>query len=138
MLKNNKLVKLVLSFTLIIAIVSIATMCNAYTPTITATSSAGTGLAEEIGGAVLGIVSAIGMAVALIMLVWLGVKYVMASPDGKADIKKQAFAYILGAVLIFGASTIIGYIKTFIDENLKEETKVSSSYVQTIDLDKLA
>ena len=38
----------------------------------------------------------------------------MASPDGKAEIKKQAFAYILGAVLLFGATWILPLIKTII------------------------
>ena len=38
---------------------------------------------------ILGIVQAVGMSIAVIILVWLGVKYIMASPDGKAEIKKQ-------------------------------------------------
>lgn len=63
-----------------------------------------------IGNTVLSIFQAVGTIIAVIMLVWLGIKYIMASPDGKAEIKKQAFAYILGAVLLFGAAWIVPII----------------------------
>ena len=69
----------------------------------------------SISGVILGIVQAVGMSIAVIILVWLGVKYIMASPDGKAEIKKQAFGYILGAVLLFGASWLVPLLKNVID-----------------------
>lgn len=69
---------------------------------------------KGIGGQIYGIFAAIGATVAVVILVWLGIKYVMASPDGKAEIKKQAFGYILGAALIFGASTILPAIVNFV------------------------
>ena len=65
--------------------------------------------------AVIGVIQAVGMSIAVIILVWLGVKYIMASPDGKAEIKKQAFGYILGAVLLFGASWLVPLLKNVID-----------------------
>lgn len=69
----------------------------------------------SISGIILGVIQAVGMSIAVIILVWLGIKYIMASPDGKAEIKKQAFGYILGAVLLFGASWLVPLLKNVID-----------------------
>jgi hypothetical protein len=33
-----------------------------------------------------------------------------ASADGKADIKKQTVGLIVGAILVFGASTVINFV----------------------------
>lgn len=48
------------------------------------------------------------LAVAAVVLA--GVRYMFASPDGKADIKNQTIGLIVGAVLVFGASFIINFI----------------------------
>ena len=65
------------------------------------------------GKQVAGIASAIGVAVAMVILIWLGIKYITASPDGKADVKKSALPYIIGAVVLFAASSILGLVATF-------------------------
>lgn len=56
----------------------------------------------------------IGVAIAVGMMIFLGIKYVTASPDGKADLKKQLGIYILGFVFIVGATTIVGIINNAI------------------------
>lgn len=116
MLKSNKILKVALILASIVAIVAVSTVVNASgfvaTSGLSAKTGDGTNMVFNIGSTVLGIVQAIGYVVAVVILVWLGVKYIMASPDGKADIKKQAFAYILGAILLFAASTIVGIISS--------------------------
>lgn len=47
---------------------------------------------------------------AVAAIVFAGVRYMFASADAKADIKKQLVILVLGAVLVFGASTIIQII----------------------------
>ena len=116
MLKSNRILKIAVILAAIVAIVTISTVVNAsgFVPTtgLSAKTGSGTNMVFNIGSTVLGIVQAVGYVVAVVILVWLGVKYIMASPDGKADIKKQAFAYILGAILLFAASTIVGIISS--------------------------
>lgn len=56
----------------------------------------------------------LGVAIAVGMMIFLGIKYVTASPDGKADLKKQLGIYVLGLVFILGATTIVGIIRTAI------------------------
>ena len=60
---------------------------------------------------VLGVVSYICYAGAFIMLVVLGVKWIAAAPTEKADIKKQAVVYVVGAVLVFAAGAILQIIR---------------------------
>lgn len=47
-----------------------------------------------------------GWAIAVIMLIIIGIKYVMAAPEGKAEYRKTMTPYIVGAVLIYGATNI--------------------------------
>lgn len=66
-------------------------------------------------GQILTIVRIVGMAVAVIMLTILGIKYVAASPNEKADYKKGMTVYVIGAVLLFGASLLLGVIQNFVN-----------------------
>ncbi|MCI8546837.1 MAG: hypothetical protein HFJ44_06355 [Clostridia bacterium] len=61
----------------------------------------------------LGLAQVIGIAIAVIMLIVLAIKYISAAPGDKAEIKKHAVVYIVGAVVLFAASGIIQIIKTF-------------------------
>lgn len=45
-------------------------------------------------------------------IIFAGVRYMFASADTKADIKKQMVILVIGAVLVFGATTLIGFIQT--------------------------
>lgn len=62
---------------------------------------------------IIGLVQIVGTAVAIIMLIWLGIKYVIAAPDEKAEIKKGAFIYVIAAIFIFAASNIVGIVAQF-------------------------
>ena len=62
-------------------------------------------------GQVITIVQFVCYAAAVVMLMVLGVKFISASPDGKAEIKKSAVIYVVGALLVFFAGLILGWIK---------------------------
>ncbi len=62
---------------------------------------------------IIGVVQVVGTAVAIVMLIWLGIKYVIAAPDEKANIKQSAFIYIIAAVFIFAASNILAILQRF-------------------------
>lgn len=68
---------------------------------------------EGIGQDILGVVQVIAGLAAVILLIVLAIKYMTASPDGKAEIKKSMIIYIVGAALLFGSSMILGAIKTW-------------------------
>lgn len=52
----------------------------------------------------------IGYAIAIGWFLYLGIKYVMASADEKANLKGGMIKMVIGIILIAGASTIIGWI----------------------------
>lgn len=57
-----------------------------------------------------GTVTLILQILAVAAIVFAGVRYMFASADGKADIKKQTIGLVVGAVLVFGASMIVSFI----------------------------
>ena len=59
---------------------------------------------------VINIVSMVGSAVAIIALIILGIKYMMGSAEEKAEYKKTLLPYIFGAIMVFGASVLTGFI----------------------------
>ena len=59
-----------------------------------------------VGANIVKIITTIGIIVAVIVLLILGIKYMMGSASEKAEYKKTMIPYLVGAVLIFGASAI--------------------------------
>lgn len=59
------------------------------------------------------VISYAGSGIAVIVLIVLGIKYMMGSAEEKAEYKKTLLPYILGAVLVFAASTIASIIFSF-------------------------
>ena len=69
--------------------------------------------AQKIIGALITLVRIVGTGVAIIMLIVLAIKYISAAPSDKAEIKKHAVVYVVGAVVLFAASGILGIIQQF-------------------------
>ena len=74
-------------------------------------------------GAVINFAQILGMGVAIVMLIVIGIRYVYASPSGKAQIAKTSRIYVLGAVLLFCASGLIGIIRRFVVKNIQQEAE---------------
>ena len=60
---------------------------------------------------VIGIVQVIGTGVAVIMLIYIAIKYLVASPEGKGELKKSAIMYVVAAVILFAAVNILAIIQ---------------------------
>ena len=69
-----------------------------------------TGSISTIGGQIANILSTIGIIVAVIVLLVLGIKYMMGSASEKAEYKKTMIPYIVGAVLIFAGTSLVRVI----------------------------
>lgn len=61
---------------------------------------------SNLASNVLGVVQVVGYSAAVIMLTYIGIKYILSTPDGKADMKKQLIMYVIGAIILFGGATI--------------------------------
>ncbi len=66
---------------------------------------------NDIGNTIVGLVSIVGSAVSIITLLILGIKYMMGSVEERAEYKKTMLPYIVGAIMVFGISNIIGIIE---------------------------
>lgn len=70
------------------------------------TPSTAQGDLTDIGNKLIGIITTVGVVVAVVVLLVLGIKYMMGSASEKAEYKKTMIPYLVGAILIFGASAI--------------------------------
>lgn len=65
-----------------------------------------------LGKTIVGILQVVGIVVAVVVLLVLGIKYMMGSAEEKAEYKKTMIPYLVGALLIFAASTIVNVVYT--------------------------
>lgn len=112
----NKFIKIITAL-FIIAMLSTMVVSVFATPTDVLDKVQGdTTQAMSVGGLsstiknVIGVVQVICYSAAVIMLILIGVKFITASPEGKAEIKKAAIQYVIGAIIVFAAGTLLGII----------------------------
>ena len=68
---------------------------------------------SKIGNQIITIITTIGIVVSVIVLVVLGIKYMMGSAEEKAEYKKTLMPYVIGAGLVFAASSIAQIVYQF-------------------------
>lgn len=124
-MKLNKIIKIVIAILLIALITMVISQSvfadNSIDPATASLKdtfkskdeSGASTAASNIIGMIINIAQVIGMGVAIIMLIVLAIQYIAASPEGKAEIKKNATIYIVGAIILFAASGILGIIRSF-------------------------
>ena len=119
---KNVIKALVVALVAILMIASLSTYVSAISldeideGTVTEGAQDTSGAADSLNriiGAAITVVQVVGVGVAIIMLIVLAIKYISAAPGDKADIKKHAVVYVVGAVVLFAASGILGIVKNF-------------------------
>lgn len=74
----------------------------------------GTTKITSLGNQLITIISTVGSVAAVIVLIVLGLKYMMGSAEEKAEYKKTLLPYVIGALMVFAASTIAGILYGFL------------------------
>ena len=97
----------IISIVMIAIAIILVSASACYAATITIPNGTSTDAFNGIGSQIIGLVQAAGIIVAVVMLIVVGIKYLTSSPEGKAQYKGTMVAYIVGAILIFAASTIV-------------------------------
>ncbi len=64
----------------------------------------------DLGKTIVTIMQTVGIVVAVVVLLVLGIKYMMGSAEEKAEYKKTMIPYVVGAVLIFASTTIVNIV----------------------------
>ena len=106
---NTKLMKIATVIATILMLVLVGSnVVYGLTPTDLKANTSATGTTEiqNFGGNIMGVINVVGVVVAVVVLMVIGIKYMMGSAEEKAEYKKTMIPYIVGAVLIFGATTI--------------------------------
>lgn len=65
---------------------------------------------KKFGEKALGIIQTVGIVGSVIILMVAGIKYMTGSVEEKADYKKALLPYIVGAMLLFSATTIANMV----------------------------
>lgn len=115
MVKTTKIAMKILYVVLVMTMfVSLITPVFGYTsPSSVTADSTAAGTFDNQLNKIMGLVQGVGIGIAVIILVVLGIKYMMGSAEEKAEYKKTMIPYVVGAVLIGGAATIANAVYTF-------------------------
>lgn len=68
---------------------------------------------QTVIGTVLDVVRTVGIGIALVILMYIGVKFMLAAPSERANIKEYSMNYIIGAFILIGAVGIVSIIGEF-------------------------
>lgn len=66
---------------------------------------------------IIGIIVTVGTIISVITMLILGIKYMLASVEEKAEYKKSMMPYLVGAVLLFSGSVIVRLIANIVQES---------------------
>ncbi len=112
---NKKTVKMIFSVLICMMILATSISVFAITPSDLSGASNVTGTSEigKLGNQLVGIFQTVGVVVAVVILLVLGVKYMMGSAEEKSEYKKSMMPYLVGAILIFAASTVTNIVYQF-------------------------
>lgn len=117
-MRKNKILIFTITLIMILIISSntvvLASATSAINPTNTHVASF-----EKAINVFIGIAQVVTVAIGVIMLIVLAIKYMAAAPGEKAEIKKHATVYIVGAVIAFGSYGLITLLMNFTQEALK-------------------
>ena len=107
MKKVWKILSLVLVFALVMApVVSLADVPFEVSPEAPEALTNQTGIV----GTVIGVLQWVGFAVAIIMVLWLGIQWMLATPSKKAELKGKMWSMAIGIVLLVAGVTILGLV----------------------------
>ncbi len=76
----------------------------------------------KLGGvlnSIIGLIQVAGTGIAMIMVTVFGIKYIMAAPSDKADVKKQIAPMMIGAIVLFGSVNLVNIITKIAMSTLK-------------------
>lgn len=118
-MKKKTVYKILTIFSILIIIICISNIVNAasLTSNINPNTKATSHFEKPIS-IVLGITQVIAIGVGAIMIIALGIKYMSSATSDKAEVKKHAVVYLVGACIAFGATGLIQIFKGLVVEML--------------------
>ena len=112
-MKKRKIISVFITFAVILFSFSQIAFAAGWTSQVNPNGGAGTSEATKAMNIIIGIFQAVAVGVAAVMLIALAIKYMSSAPGEKAEIKKHAIVYIVGAVMAFGSAGVVQLLRTF-------------------------
>ena len=113
---SKKTMKVITILTVVLAVIVMSATCFAAEIDVTSIDGKANVDVSQIGtvgNKIATILRAIGTVLLVIILMVLGIKYIMGSAEEKAEYKKTFIPYLIGAVLLFGATQIAAAVLNF-------------------------
>ncbi len=70
----------------------------------------GTDKVKDIGNNIIGPIRVLGSIISVVALIIMGIKYILGSAEERAEYKKTMLPYLLGALMVFAITNILGFI----------------------------
>lgn len=123
-MKNRKIIVCLLIILLLISAicVSYATMDPVEAMKGMKDDTVDASVSESLGPVIntaIGLIQMVGTGLSLVMVSILGIKYMMAAPNDKAEVKKQITPMVVGCAILFASVNIVQIIANFTEETLK-------------------
>jgi len=77
---------------------------------------------QNAGSRIIGALLWFGYAIAIGMVLFIGIKYILGAADAKANMKSAMVNWLIGAFIVFMATTIIGIVFNVIGVSPNTET----------------
>lgn len=121
-MNKKNIIKCLMFFLIALMILSATTVFAADNPNFNVTAFDGQTAPDKVNnltnktlGTAIGIARTVGVGVAIVILMVIAAKYMLASPGDRADLKKNAVPFVIGAVVLFGTSGILTIIMSLAD-----------------------
>ena len=121
-MNKKNIIKLLLVFLIALIFCSATTVLAADNPNFNVEAFDGQTAPDKVNnltnktlGTAIGIARTVGVGVAIVILMVIAVKYMLASPGDRADLKKNAVPFVIGAFVLFGTSGILTIIMNLAD-----------------------
>lgn len=101
--------KKIVSFFILITTITSISFATRYIPSVDP-NEANVGQFKVIANTVIASMKWVGYVIAIGMLIYVGIKYTMASADEKASMKGVLVKVVTGSFIIAGASTIVNFV----------------------------
>ena len=72
------------------------------------------------GALVAGYIKYFAIAVAVIMVMYMGIKFITAAREGKAEVKKQIIVMFIGMVILFFMVAVFNWIQTLTNNSINQ------------------
>ena len=86
---------------------------------------------QEKGTKILNAYLWFGYAISLGMVVFIGIKYMLGAADARASMKSAIVGWLIGAFIVFMATTIVGLILNIVNPDDSTVENMSENIVQT-------